>query len=58
MMNTFGNLGGAVSPLVVGYMLQGGAAWSTPLIVGGIIYVIGGALTAFINPNKPLRYSE
>ena len=58
MMNTFGNLGGALSPLVVGYMIQGGAAWSAPLIVGGIIYVVGGILTAFIDPNRPVRYSE
>jgi MFS family permease len=58
MMNTFGNLGGALSPLVVGYMIEGGAAWSAPLIVGGVIYVVGGLLTAFINPNRPVRYRE
>lgn len=58
VMNTFGNIGGALSPLVVGYMIQGGAPWSAPLVVGGIIYIVGGVLTAFINPNRPLRYAK
>jgi MFS transporter, ACS family, glucarate transporter len=58
MMNTFGNLGGALSPIVVGYMIEGGAAWSTPLIVVGIVYVVGGGITAFIDPNRPVRYAS
>jgi ACS family glucarate transporter-like MFS transporter len=54
MLNTFGNLGGAVSPLVVGYMLEAGAPWSAPLMIGGGIYILGGILTAFVDPGKSL----
>jgi MFS family permease len=53
-MNTFGNLGGALSPLVVGYSLQWFQSWHTPLIIGGIVYIVGGALTLLVDPRKPL----
>ncbi|MEO8483030.1 MAG: MFS transporter [Acidobacteriota bacterium] len=53
-MNTFGNLGGAISPLVVGYALDWWGSWQTPLLVGGGVYIAGGLLTLFINPRKPL----
>lgn len=53
-MNTFGNLGGALSPLVVGYALEWFQSWHMPLIIGGIVYIIGGALTLLVNPRKPL----
>jgi MFS transporter, ACS family, glucarate transporter len=53
-MNTFGNLGGALSPLVVGYALQWFQSWHTPLIIGGIVYIVGGALTLLVDPRKPL----
>ena len=53
-MNTFGNLGGALSPLVVGYALQWFQSWHTPLIIGGVVYIIGGVLTLLVDPRKPL----
>jgi MFS family permease len=53
-MNTFGNLGGALSPLVVGYALEWGNAWQTPLLIGGGVYVLGGLLTLLIDPRQSL----
>jgi ACS family glucarate transporter-like MFS transporter len=53
-MNTFGNIGGALSPLVVGYTLQWWGSWETPLLIGGTVYVVGGLLTLLINPRVPL----
>lgn len=53
-MNTFGNLGGAISPLVVGYAVQWWNSWSTALIVTAGVYVLGGLLTLAINPTKRL----
>jgi ACS family glucarate transporter-like MFS transporter len=58
MMNTFGNIGGAVSPLVVGYMLESGSSWAAPLMIGGVIYIVGGMLTLFIDPDRPLLHSR
>jgi predicted MFS family arabinose efflux permease len=54
VMNTFGNLGGALSPLVVGYALERTGSWSAPLIIGGVVYIVGGVLTFFINPHRVL----
>ena len=53
-MNTFGNLGGALSPLVVGYTLDWWGSWQTPLLIGGGVYIVGGLLTLLVNPRKPL----
>jgi MFS family permease len=57
-MNTFGNLGGALSPLVVGYALQWFHSWQTPLLIGGGVYILGGVLTLLVNPEKPLEALE
>ena len=57
-MNTFGNLGGALSPLVVGYALQWFQSWQTPLLIGGGVYILGGMLTLLVNPEKPLETSD
>jgi ACS family glucarate transporter-like MFS transporter len=57
-MNTFGNLGGALTPLVVGYTLQAGLGWETPLLIGGAIYILGGILTLFIDPRRMLVASR
>jgi MFS transporter, ACS family, glucarate transporter len=54
-MNTFGNLGGALSPLVVGYALDWWQSWTIPFFVTAGVYVFGGIMTALVNPNKPLR---
>ncbi len=53
-MNTFGNLGGALSPLVVGYALQWFHSWQTPLLIGGGVYILGGLLTLLVDPTKAL----
>lgn len=53
-MNTFGNLGGAISPLVVGYSVQLWGSWTTPLLVTAGVYVIGGVLTLCVNPSRRL----
>jgi ACS family glucarate transporter-like MFS transporter len=53
-MNTFGNLGGALSPLVVGYALEWTGKWEAPLIIGGVVYVVGGLLTLVINPRRSI----
>jgi MFS family permease len=57
-MNTFGNLGGALSPLVVGYSVQWWSSWSMPLLVTASVYVFGGALTLLVNPRKPLSFAR
>ena len=53
-MNTFGNIGGALSPLVVGYAVQWWNSWTLPFFITAGIYVAGGILTLLVNPTKPL----
>jgi MFS transporter, ACS family, glucarate transporter len=57
-MNTLGNLGGAISPLVVGYSVQIWGSWSTPLVITAGVYFIGGALTLVCNPHRRLIFRE
>ena len=53
-MNTFGNIGGAISPLVVGYAVQWYGSWTLPFFVTAGVYVFGGIMTLLVNPNKRL----
>jgi sugar phosphate permease len=54
MMNMAGNFGGALSPIVFGYLAQGGN-WQAPFIVAAGLLVIGSAVWAFwLDPDKPI----
>jgi MFS family permease len=53
-MNTFGNIGGAISPLVVGYAVQWWNSWTLPFFITAGVYVAGGIFTLLVNPNRPL----
>jgi sugar phosphate permease len=46
MMNMAGNIGGALSPLVFGFLAQY-ASWQAPFIVAACLLVIGSAIWAF-----------
>ncbi|HUD87135.1 MAG TPA: MFS transporter [Xanthobacteraceae bacterium] len=54
MMNMAGNFGGALSPIVFGYLAQGGN-WQAPFIVAAALLVIGAAVWAFwLDPDKQI----
>jgi MFS family permease len=53
-MNTVGNIGGAISPLVVGYTVQWWNSWTLPFFITAGVYVLGGVLTLLIDPRKKL----
>jgi MFS transporter, ACS family, glucarate transporter len=55
-MNTLGNLGGAISPLVVGYAVQWWGSWSTPLVITAAVYAAGGVLTLLSDPRQPIAF--
>ena len=56
VMNTFGNIGGALSPLVVGYAVQWWGSWSIPLLAAAASALFGGFFTLLIDTRKPLRF--
>jgi sugar phosphate permease len=54
MMNMAGNTGAAISPIVFGYLAQGGN-WEAPFIVAAALLVVGSAVWAFwIDPDKAI----
>ena len=53
-MNTFGNIGGALSPLVVGYAVGWWNSWELPFYITAGVYVFGAICTMLVNPSKRL----
>jgi MFS family permease len=53
-MNTFGNLGGAIAPVVMGYTVQWWGSWTIPLLITAGIYIVGGLIALLIDPTKRL----
>jgi sugar phosphate permease len=57
MMNMAGNIGGAISPIVFGVLVQVGS-WQAPFIVAAALLVIGSAVWAFwLDPDKQILAS-
>jgi MFS family permease len=53
-MNTLGNLGGLLGPLVVGIAVDRWHSWTFPFYVTAIIYACGACAWLAIDPNLPL----
>ncbi len=53
-MNTFGNLGGALSPVVVGLCLQYWSSWNAPLATVAAFYLISAVCWLRIDPMNPI----
>ena len=52
MMNMAGNIGGALSPTVFGFLAQY-ANWQAPFIVAAVLLVLGAAVWAFwLDPDR------
>ncbi len=53
-MNTFGNLGGTLSPVVMGLCLSRWHSWNLPLLTLSFFYVLAGACWLGIDPLEKL----
>lgn len=53
-MNTFGNLGGSLSPVVVGLCLERWGSWNTPLITVAGFYLLAAVCWLRIDPTEPI----
>jgi ACS family glucarate transporter-like MFS transporter len=53
-MNTFGNLGGTLSPVVVGWCLQRWDSWNASLITVAVCYLLAAACWMIIDPAEPI----
>ena len=58
-MNMMGNFGGALGPIVVGYILTRTAQnWALTFYVSAAIYLLGAVCWLFIDPVTPLDEAE
>jgi ACS family glucarate transporter-like MFS transporter len=53
-MNTAGQVGGVLSPLVFAALTRNTSSWAMPLVVTAILYLMGAACWLFIHPERSL----
>jgi MFS transporter, ACS family, glucarate transporter len=53
-MNTFSNLGGVLTPLVVAYAVERWQSWTIPFYVTAVVYVAGAFIWLVIDPTRPI----
>jgi MFS transporter, ACS family, glucarate transporter len=51
-MNTVGNVGGAIGPLVTGYAVKNLGSWTMPFYVMAALFVFGGVMWLLLDPRK------
>ncbi|MFN7945733.1 MAG: MFS transporter [Blastocatellia bacterium] len=51
-MNTAGNIGGAIAPLVVGYAVQEWKSWTIPFYVMAGVFAFGAVMWLMVNPEE------
>jgi len=57
-MNMMGNLGGVVSPIVLGSIVKHTGNWDLTFYVTGGLYFVGATCWLFINSTKPLPQDQ
>jgi ACS family glucarate transporter-like MFS transporter len=53
-MNTFSNLGGVLTPLVVAYAVERWQSWTFPFYVTAVVYAAGALIWLAIDPEQPI----
>ena len=53
-MNTFSNLGGVLTPLVVAYAVDRWQSWTFPFYVTAVVYAAGALIWLTIDPEQPI----
>ena len=54
-MNMMGNLGGFLSPIVIGYLVQRTNSWTLAFHVTAAVYLVGAGLWLLLDPVTPLE---
>jgi ACS family glucarate transporter-like MFS transporter len=54
LMNTFGNLGGLIGPIVVGWAVDRLHSWTLPFHITAIVYAAGAAAWLAVDPRKTI----
>jgi MFS family permease len=54
-MNTAGQVGAFLSPIIVGlFLVEGAENWETPLYLAGVLFLAGALCWAFVDPRRPI----
>lgn len=56
-MNTAGQVGGVLSPIIFAMLTRHEGSWSAPLLLIAALYVLGGTCWLLIHPERPLTSS-
>jgi len=54
VMNTAGQIGGFLSPIVLAYLIRETGDWNTPLNLTGALLLLGAVCWIFINPTRKI----
>jgi MFS family permease len=54
-MNTAGQVGGVLSPIIFAMLTRQQSSWAVPLLVTAALYLLGAACWLFIHPERPLH---
>ncbi|MBI1895948.1 MAG: MFS transporter [Acidobacteria bacterium] len=57
-MNTSGQVGGILSPLVLAYIVEGSGDWRLPLVIMSALYAVGALAWLVVDPRRPLLGGE
>jgi ACS family glucarate transporter-like MFS transporter len=57
-MNTVGNLGGLVTPLVFGYAVERLGSWDLPFVITSAVYAAGAVAWLFIDPQQRILRAD
>ena len=55
VMNTFGNVGGAIAPVVVGYAVKDWHSWTAPFYIMAGLFLFGALMWLMIDPKRTLH---
>ena len=53
-MNTFGQIGGVLSPIAFAFLTRSSESWAAPLYVTAALYLAGAVCWYFVHPERPL----
>jgi MFS-type transporter involved in bile tolerance (Atg22 family) len=53
-MNTSGQIGSLISPVLVIYLVEWSGNWSVPLYLMGILFLVGTVSWLFVDPRRPI----
>lgn len=57
-MNTAGQVGGMLSPVLIGFVLDQWKDWTMPLYLTGVLFLVGAACWLFIDPARKIQTSS